>query len=362
MSKEVQDMLSQSVNRMFSDMVDTRLIDAMEAGEWPAALWQAVEDAGFNQVLVADETSAGEALWENALPLLHAIGFHRAPLPLAETMLANALLSQAGLPVQEGPLTLIQHRPSPGDGLSLRIEKDQLVLEGTAGAVPWARQARAIVVAGKVDLGQVVGLVQSGTSRLGIKPGKNIAGEPRDEVRFEHAVCKAFAVCAGTVPDEPAHVYGALARAAMMAGAAQSVLHQSVAYANDRVQFGRPIGKFQAIQQSLAILAGEVTSARSAVAAACSCANPVPRVFHVAVAKIRAGQAAGIAAGIAHQVHGAIGFTHEHSLHYATRRLWAWRAEFGAESVWDAWLGREAIAVGGDAFWRDLTARQGIKA
>ena len=56
-----------------------------------------------------------------------------------------------------------------------------------------------------------------------------------------------------------------------------------------------------------------------------------------------------------HQVHGAIGFTYEHSLHFATRRLWSWRAEFGSESVWAIELGRRVAARGADNLWNDLT-------
>ena len=360
MSRDVQEMLRASVDRMFGDMVTPGVIDAVEVGEWPLALWQAVEQAGFTQVLGAEEGE--EAPWENALPLLHAIGYHRAPLPLSETIVANALLTRAGLPARDGPLALHQHRPLASDALELRIDKGQLVLHGTANAVGWARRAAAIVVLGRLGSDQVLGVVGAGAPGLRIEAGKNMAGEPRDAVQFAHCTCESFAILPGDMPNEPAHLMGALARAAMMAGAAQSVLNQSVGYANDRMQFGRPIGKFQAIQQSLAILAGEVTSARSAVAAACLYARPTPQPFDVAVAKIRAGQAAGIAAGIAHQVHGAIGFTHEHSLHYATRRLWSWRAEFGSESAWAAQLGQQAIAAGGAAFWHDLTAQQTFQA
>ena len=79
--------------------------------------------------------------------------------------------------------------------------------------------------------------------------------------------------------------------------------------------------------------------------------------FEIAVAKVRVGEAAGIAAGLVHQVHGAIGFTYEHSLHFATRRLWSWRAEFGGESGWAMELGRRVAARGADALWADLTAR-----
>jgi acyl-CoA dehydrogenase len=357
---DIQDMITESVNRMFSEMVDTKVFDAAEAGLWLEPLWKAVEESGFTKVLVADPDDDTSGKWSNAQPVLHALGFHRVPLPLSETIIANALLAQAGLRAPDGPLTVVQQQS--GDALRLTIENDRLIVNGVADAVPWARFAHAIVVAGTVENRQVLGLVRRDASAYSTTDGANIAGEPRDRVRFEHSPCAAYAVCDTALPAAPVTLYGALARAVMMAGAAQSALHQSVQYANERVQFGRPIGKFQAIQQSLAILAGEVSSAQSATVFACEAADAAPRFFDVAVAKIRAGQAGNQVANIAHQVHGAIGFTHEHTLHYATRRLWSWRAEFGAESVWAEELGRQAIAAGGKAFWSRLTASQSVQA
>ena len=79
--------------------------------------------------------------------------------------------------------------------------------------------------------------------------------------------------------------------------------------------------------------------------------------FEIAAAKIRVGEAAGLGAGIAHQSHGAIGFTYEHSLHFVTRRLWSWRAEFGGESHWSLEQGREVAARGAEALWPHLTSR-----
>ena len=359
---EVQQMIAESVKRMFADMVDTRLIDAAEAGVWPAALWQAVEESGFIHVLVGQGAEAGNGLWDNALPVLHAIGFYRVPLPLSETMMAHALLAQQGLSAPAGPLTVLQLDAQPlAGGAGWQMTNGRLVLEGVAQAVPWARFARAIVVAGLLGQRQMIGLVDADAPGLTVSEGHNIAGEARDQVSFNQTPCSTYVYCDDTMSDAPVALYGALARAVMMAGAAQSVLEQSVEYANDRVQFGRTIGKFQAIQQSLAVLAGEVASAQSAVAAASRAARPGPQFFDVAVAKIRAGQAASVAANIAHQVHGAICFTYEHSLHYATRRLWSWRAEFGSESFWAEHLGRQAIKAGGAAFWRNLTERQSME-
>src|SRR5260370_33935 len=75
----------------------------------------------------------------------------------------------------------------------------------------------------------------------------------------------------------------------------------------------------------------------------------------IAVAKLRVGEAAGTGAAIAHQVHGAMGFTYEHSLHHATGRLWAWREEFGNETQWAIELGHIVAERGADALWPFIT-------
>lgn len=349
----VNDMISESVNRMFLQRVDRQVLDEVESGVWPDELWQLVEESGFSQVL---STEPGEAVdgWQNAYPVFHAIGFHRAPLPLAETIIANALLTMAKLAPRDGPLTLIHNDSS----LTLQMEGDRLVLNGAVASVPWARYAKHLVIADCVGTQRLLAVVEAAAPGLEISHAQNIAREPRDLVSFHNTRCSQYTDWGEGLPDAPVTLFGALARAAMMVGAAQSVLQQSVQYANDRVQFGRPIAKYQAIQHALAILAGEVACAQTATLAACQAAAFAPSVFDVAVAKIRSGQAAGLAANIAHQVHGAFGFTHEHTLHYATRRLWSWRAEYGPESVWAAQLGRQTIARGGDKLWSALVARQ----
>jgi acyl-CoA dehydrogenase len=126
------------------------------------------------------------------------------------------------------------------------------------------------------------------------------------------------------------------------------------------VQFGRPIGKFQAVQQQLALAAAEVAAAGAAASAAASTAErdgftAASTAFAVAAAKARAGEAAGEVARIAHQVHGAIGFTREHDLRLLTARLWAWRDEDGNEAHWQAELGATVLAAGADALWPMVT-------
>ena len=184
-------------------------------------------------------------------------------------------------------------------------------------------------------------------------PGKNLAGEPRDHLDAVEPGGRS-APLPDAVDVHLVQRLGALFRAAQMAGGMEAALALSTRYANDRVQFGRPIAKFQAIQQQLALLAEQAAAASVAVesAAIAVAADRPSSALAVAAAKIRAGKVA----EIAHQVHGAIGFTHEHSLHRLTRRLWSWRDEFGTESHWSRELGRAVLASGADALWPTITA------
>ncbi|MGH3614174.1 MAG: acyl-CoA dehydrogenase family protein, partial [Pseudonocardia sp.] len=130
--------------------------------------------------------------------------------------------------------------------------------------------------------------------------------------------------------------------------------------AGERVQFGRPIARFQAVQQQLALAAEEVAASGAAAEAAARVAErdgfgAGSTSFAVAAAKARTSEAAGVVARIAHQVHGAIGFTREHALRLLTTRLWAWRDEDGAEAQWQAELGGRVLAAGPNGLWPLLT-------
>jgi len=167
----------------------------------------------------------------------------------------------------------------------------------------------------------------------------------------------AAAPAARGVPANAVWLYGALARSAQMAGGLDYLLRQASQYATERRQFGKPIGSFQVIQQNLAVLAGHTAAAGTAAANAFRAADRGDAAFEIAAAKVRVGEAVGVGASIAHQTHGAIGFTYEHALQFVTRRLWSWRAEFGGEGDWAVELGRAVAERGADALWPHLTAR-----
>jgi acyl-CoA dehydrogenase len=331
--------LYDSAMRLFGDLATPAALAAAEAGTWPAALWDAVEAAGYPDVL-ADSVGG----MQEAATIVMAAGHHAAPIPLAETMLARLLCARCGLKPPPGALTIAP--VEPGDRIMLVGD----TLAGRALHVPWARDAVAVVLLAEDRL------VLASRAQVNLDPGTNLAGEPRDHIAAAEG--ETAPLPPGIDPALALRL-GALLRAAQMAGAMQAVLDLAVRYAGDRVQFGRSIGRFQAIQQQMAVLAEEAAAAAvAAERAAEALAEDRPSAeFAVAAAKIRAGEAAGKVAAIAHQVHGAIGFTQEHGLHRLTRRLWSWRDEFGTEAWWSRALGRRLLAAGAEALWPTITTR-----
>jgi acyl-CoA dehydrogenase len=350
---ELGTLLAPTVTRLFTDLVTKELIESAEKGAWPATLWRALEEGGLTLPLVPEASGGAGGLWADAHVVVRAAGKHNAPVPLAETIVAGWLLAQAGLEVPLGPLTLAPVRD--GERLTLARAGGSWRLSGTVTGVPWGAVAGHVVAVAEADGTPMVAVVRQGAGR--VTADRNLALEPRDALAFDGAAVVAAAPAGDRLDAGGVLVYGAMIRAAQMAGALESLLEQSVRYATERKQFGRPIGNFQAIQHNLAIVAGHVAAAGIAAENAFRAADRGTPAFEVAAAKVRAGEAAGVSAGLAHQVHGAIGFTYEHSLHFSTRRLWSWRAEFGSESRWAMRLGRQVAARGADRLWSDLTAR-----
>jgi acyl-CoA dehydrogenase len=351
---ETRDMIVETAERVFADHCRPEVMRQAESGSIPARLWRALEEAGFTKALVPAESGGAGIELVDALSLLIPAGRHALPAPLAETLLAGWLLAKAGLRVPDGPLTVAPVRD--GDAPSASRDGAGWRLQGSASRVPWAARSAAIVVLARCEERTLVALAAPGDCR--IAGGSNLAGEPRDAVDFSGVRCMAAAYPGPQAAADAAalHALGAVMRSAQMAGALQCVLEASVRYACERVQFGRPIGRFQAVQQNLAVLAGQAAAATAAAEAAIESAARGLDLRAVAAAKIRSGEAAGIGAAIAHQVHGAIGFTQEHRLHYSTRRLWSWRDEFGNEAYWARRLGSEVAAAGADRLWQGITA------
>ena len=138
----------------------------------------------------------------------------------------------------------------------------------------------------------------------------------------------------------------AAVQAALLAGAMARVFEMTLQYCNDRVQFGKSLGKFQAIQHQLSVMAEYVAAASVAAEAAFQTDGRTPRLMAAAMAKSRASEAAAAVANTAHGLHGAIGVTAEYDLQLLTRRLHEWRMAHGAENHWNRLVGEQVLAGG----------------
>lgn len=310
-----------------------------------ASLWKTLEAAGLARLTLPEEAGGSEGTLVDAAAVLHAAGSHAARVPLVETdLLAGRLLHEHGLAVPAGPLTAVRGE------LEVREASDGWRVTGTVTRVPWARAAAGIAVLTPTHV------VLLAPDQVVIVDGANLAEEPRDTISVDATV--PGVAPAGPDTAEEFRLRGALGRALLLAGAAAGALAGSVRYAGERVQFGRPIGKFQAVQQQLALAAAEVAAAEAAAEAAARAVTAdgvLASRFPIAAAKARTSEAAGAVARIAHQVHGAIGFTREYDLRLTTTRLWAWRDEDGSDAEWNTEVGAAVLAAGPDALWPLVT-------
>jgi alkylation response protein AidB-like acyl-CoA dehydrogenase len=320
--------------------------DSHHEADLGARVWKDVELAELATLGVAPESGGAGGDLGDACAVLRSAARFAPPIPLAETQLAAWLAAAAALKVPSGPLAVgpTSFRDLPRLGADGRFAPDSL------RSVPFAGGVDLLVLLVQVKASPHVALVElAGTTRT---DSASLSGEPWATVDLSGARPVDMAPFAL----EPGELIarGALLRAQQIAGALSRVLELSVEYARVRVQFGRPIARFQAIQHHLADIAAETVAAGVAAEAAADLAQSGRTLEAAMIAKSRTGLASR-AAAIAHQVHGAIGVTEEHPLHLFTRRIWDWRDDFGSDVEWAGLLGRKVARAGGAALWAEVS-------
>jgi acyl-CoA dehydrogenase len=325
---------------------------------WDAGLWSALAEAGLTGVGLPEEAGGSGGELADAVAIVRTLAAGAAAVPVAEQLLVAGpavVDADLDLPPVDEPLTfgvadlVTVHPVDDGDG------PGRFTVHGTVTDLAWAGVARHVALLAPAPAGldgALLALVDvSGLESTG---AANLAGEPRGSLVLDRVAASGALLSAGQADRLRARF--ALARAVQLTAALEQVLAWTVQYAGERQQFGRPLGKFQAIQMELAEMAGEVTAGTALTDAAVQAldrgADVVPAA---AAAKVRAGAAVEVVARLAHQVHGAIGFTQEHKLHHLTRRLWSWRDEAGSELAWAPVLAADLLADGPDGFWPALT-------
>jgi len=353
---ESDNIVVETAEKIFADLADAQTINHDKKGGWKAPLWRALTEAGLPLSWVPEDCGGSGASLAEGFGVLGAAGRFAIAVPLAETMLAGWLLAQAKITSPDGEMSVAP--ASPKDRITLNGDG---TLSGRARGVPFAKAARHIAVLASGNGGVSIALVDA--ARVRIEAGLNLANDHSDTVTFDKVEPAAIQPAPKGFDQTALMLMGGVTRSLQIAGALESMLDISVRYSNERVAFEKKISKFQAVQHNLARLAGESAAALAAATSAAdtlanSSAFDSDAVFLEAVAaKIRCSEAAEKGGAIAHQVHGAIGFTIEHILHRYSLRALSWRDDFGSESYWAVELGKRVAARGADELWPLVASR-----
>lgn len=310
-------LLVESFERLLQGACSPAVVREAERSLDVAGLWSELQASGYLDLLVPGEGDAG---LRDAFALWLAAGRHTLPVPLAQTMWARGLL---GAQAPAGPIALAAQVQTRGG-------------EVHCAGVPFGAVAQGLLLR-TPDGAWCVPLAAAQVQRSGVH------GSLQADIVLPSWPDGALPL-PGAVDLQAA---GALITATSMAGALERLLAMTLQYANDRTQFGKAIGKFQAVQQQLAVLAEQAFAARMAAELACADTGLHPQRLRAAVAKARAAEAAEKAVAIAHAVHGAIGVTAEFDLQLVTRRLQEWRGDHGSAAYWHAELGAALLAARG---------------
>lgn len=279
-------------------------------------------EAGFATLLVPEEKGGFGGDWGDLFAVLRLAGQHALAAPLGETIVAHKLLAEAGVDAPEGAIALLDREYAS-----------------------FGRDCAAVLAASEG------GLKLYPHSAIDLTEGTSPNGNPRDKVRFTGEPSAAF------VSNADLRAKGAFVRVAQAAGALEAGFALAIEHVNTRVQFGKPLAKFQAVQQALAEASSEIAAVGAAGQAAAAAFDAGDAGFEIAAAKLRTNRAIEVAVPILHRVHGAIGFTMEYPLNRFTRSLMGWRSEFGNDAFWARTLGERVARLGGTALWREIVTR-----
>ena len=322
--KPTEAILLSSLERLLSEHCSRSEVRRYESGESVSELWQLLEEHGYPNALLPEE-AGGAALDLGGLrKLLLLLGKYLVPVPLADTMIARALLFDAGTAVPSGPIALL----GAADPLRPQV----------LSAVPFANVAQHALLEDSENL-KLLSLAAIELTSSGVRASY----AAHLEWRHPPDVLASLPRC-----EVPLLCINAALRAALMVGIMTEILTMTLDYGNSREQFGRPISKFQVVQHQLTEMAEQLLGADMAVQLAFSGAARWPSLLRAAVAKQRASAAASRVAAIGHAVHGAIGLSEEYPLQLYTRHLYEWRLTEGSELYWAGQVGDACLSTSGD--------------
>ena len=365
---EEQEMLRKTARDFLSDKCSKEFIKQMEESEtgYPRELWQEMAELGWIGLAFPGKYGGGDMSFLDLAVLLEEMGRACLPGPFFSTVILGGLSildvgsneqKQEYLPeIIRGEKIFTLALTEPGydnyDASSVTVaaarNNNNYIINGTKLFVPDAHIADYLLCVAKTkpENGMTIFLTDAKNPGIKYTVLKTIAGDKLCEVIFDQMPVPEASIL-GQLNQGWDVVQKIVQRAAVgkcceMVGNIQRVLEMTVDYAKERKQFDRPIGSFQAIQHYCADMATDVDGARfSTYRAAWMVSEGVPCTKEIAIAKAWTGKASQRVFALAHQIHGAIGATIEHDLHYYTRRAKAAELAFGDADFYQEVVARE---------------------
>ena len=312
-------MILEALERVLDDQGNSAAIRQFEADGDAGALWTTIEQGGFLDVMLPEDLGGAALALPELFPILECLGRHGVVLPIAQSIVARVMIGGQA-PVPAGMITIANRMQ--------RIANGDLVCVRT----PFGSAADYVLT----HDGTAMLLMPCATAQ------RTNVGDPRNSTAtLSWRNVAPVLRLAGS--EQTLNAFAAAMTAALLSGAMQRTFDMALDYCNTRVQFGKSIGKFQALQQQLSVMAEHVLAGAIAAECAFRCEGPTPDPLASAIAKSRTSEAASLIAATAHAVHGAIGMTDEYDLGLLTRRLHDWRMSYGAEDHWNQIIGQQIL-------------------
>ena len=363
---EAQEMLRKTARDFLADKCPKAYVKQMEESEagYSPELWKEMAGLGWMGLALPEQYGGGGMTFLDLAVLLEEMGRACLPGPFFSTVVLGGLpISELGSeeqrqkylpPAIRGDNILTLASTEPGrwgyDVRELGVEAvsnaGNYIIDGTKLFVPDAHIADYLLCVTRMRPGNGMGVlvVDARSPHINHRLLKSIGGDKLCEVVFDRSPVPETDLLGGREQDysvvQDIIQRAAVAKCCETVGNIQQVLEMTVDYAKERKQFGRPIGSFQAIQHYCADMATDVDGARfSTYRAAWMLSQGFPCAREAAIAKAWTGEASRRVMNLAHQIHGAMGVTMEHDLHFYTRRAKAAELAFG-----DADFSRETVA------------------
>lgn len=330
---------------VLSNVADTDVVDVGLQNLWPT-----IVHLGWPLVGIPESRGGGGGTVADLCALVASVGQHGAAIPLLEQALGSWILMEAG---QKAPTDLVTVAASCDGVLDLVTSSSGATATGVLHSVPWAAHADRIIATAESGSQRFL-VVLENDARVHRRDETNVAGEPRSIVEVTELPVEPMP---GPPDPDEVELRGALLSTWAIVGAMDAALDMTRRHVGTREQFGRPLARFQAVSNALAAMSSEVSVARSAVEGALAGVSGVasPSELDLALARVAVLDVTTAVADHAHQLHGAMGITREYPLHRVTRRVWAWRDEWGSERSWRQRLGRAAARLGPERLWDEAT-------